>query len=168
MTLPKEDSLSPLLFTSGWSEVGNVVFTSNLLRQSCYLIYLHQMINRFTDPPGPPSAPEPTDITKESCELTWKAPENDGGSPIIGYFIERAQTGSSRWLRCNKEPVSDKTYKVTDLIEDNEYVFRIVAVNKVGEGPPGPLSANVKAKDPWGKLNMHIQIVCSCLGKTLE
>ncbi len=49
----------------------------------------------------------------------------------------------------NKEPVPDLTHKVTDLIEDTEYVFRIVAVNKVGEGPPGPQSANVLAKDPW-------------------
>ncbi len=51
----------------------------------------------------------------------------------------------------NKEPVPDMTHKVTDLIEDTEYVFRIVAVNKVGEGPPGPQSANVLAKDPWRK-----------------
>ena len=105
----------------------------------------------FPDPPGAPSAPEPSDVTKESCQLTWTAPESDGGSPIIGYFIERAQKGSSRWLRVNKEPVPDKSHKVTDLIEDNEYIFRIVAVNKIGEGPPGPESKPVKAKDPWGR-----------------
>ena len=81
--------------------------------------------------------------------MSWQPPENDGGSPVIGYFIERAQTRSTRFLRCNKQPVPDTTYKVTDLIEDTEYVFRIVAINKVGEGPPGPQSANVKAKDPW-------------------
>ena len=114
------------------------------------------MVNvHFLDPPGPPSAPEPTEVTKESCQLTWKAPESDGGSPVTGYFIERAQKGSSRWLRCNKQPVSDTNYKVTDLIEDTEYIFRIVAVNKIGEGPPGPESVPVRAKDPFGK-NMFL------------
>ena len=110
------------------------------------------MVNvHFLDPPGPPSAPEPTEVTKESCQLTWKSPESDGGSTITGYFIERAQKGSSRWLRCNKQPVSDTKYKATDLIEDTEYIFRIVAVNKIGEGPPGPESVPVRAKDPFGK-----------------
>ena len=42
-------------------------------------------------------------------------------------------------------------YKVTDLIEDTEYIFRIVAVNKIGEGLPGPESVPVQAKDPFGK-----------------
>ena len=105
----------------------------------------------FSDPPGPPSAPEATEVSKESCDLTWQPPESDGGSPVTGYFIERAQKVSSRWLRCNKEPISDTKYKVTDLIEDTEYIFRIVAVNKVGEGPPGPESVPVGAKDPWRK-----------------
>ena len=103
------------------------------------------------DPPGPPSAPEPSDVTKESCSLTWTAPESDGGSPVTGYFIERSTTQSTRWLRVNKQPEPETTYEMTELIEDTEYEFRIVAVNKVGEGPPGPKSTPVKAKDPWGK-----------------
>ena len=90
-------------------------------------------------------------MTKESCQLTWKAQERDGGSPVTGYVIKRAQKGSSHWLCCNKQPVSDTKYKVTDLIEDTEYIFRIVAVNKIGEGLPGPESVPVKAKDPFGK-----------------
>ena len=45
----------------------------------------------------------------------------------------------------------ERTYTVTELIEDNEYEFRVIALNKVGEGPPGPKSAPVKAKDPWGR-----------------
>ena len=103
------------------------------------------------DPPGPPSAPEPSDITKESCVLTWRPPTEDGGSPVTGYFIERAAADSTRWLRVTREPISETKHKVTDLIEDNKYKFRIVAVNKVGEGPPGPESGPVHAKDPWDK-----------------
>ena len=105
----------------------------------------------FLDPPGPPSAPEPIEVTKESCQLTWKAPESDGGSPVTCYFVNRAQKESCHWLHCNKKPVCDTKYKVTDLIEDTEYIFRIVAVNKTGEGLPGPESVPVLAEDPFGK-----------------
>ena len=100
--------------------------------------------------PGPPSAPEVSEVTKESCELTWSAPEEDGGTPVTGYFIERATNGSSRWLRVNKDTVSDTKFKADGLIEDTEYTFRIIAVNKVGEGAPGPQSKPITAKDPWG------------------
>ena len=102
------------------------------------------------DPPGPPSAPEATEVTKESCTLTWKEPEENGGTPVTGYFIERCTAGSTRWLRITKEPVEDTTYETKDLVEGTEYKFRVVAINKVGEGPPGPESKPVLAKDPWG------------------
>ena len=36
-------------------------------------------------------------------------------------------------------------------MEGNEYQFRIVAENKVGEGHPGPASQPITAKDPWEK-----------------
>ncbi len=41
--------------------------------------------------------------------------------------------------------------QATDLVEGNEYQFRIVAVNKVGEGEPGPASQPITARDPWEK-----------------
>lgn len=92
--------------------------------------------------------------------MSWTAPESDGGTPIIGYYVERATAGSSRWLRMNKEPVSDLTYKATDLVEDTEYEFRIIAFNKAGESEPGPKSSPVLAKDPWSKLKkIHFSFV---------
>ena len=109
-----------------------------------------------TDVPGPPSAPEVTETTKETCELSWKHPETDGGTPVIGFFIERSTSGSARWLRVNREPIAETTYLVTDLIEDTDYNFRIIAVNKIGEGEPGPKSQPVTAKDPWSK-------ICICI-----
>ena len=39
---------------------------------------------------------------------------------------------------------------VTDLMEGNEYQFRVIAENKVGPGPEGPPSDTITAKDPWG------------------
>jgi len=103
-----------------------------------------------TDPPGPPSAPTASDVTKDSCTLTWRAPESDGGSAIIGYHVERCLGQSTRWIRITKDPVPELTFAVKELIEDNVYEFRVYAVNKVGDGPVGPSSEPVTAKDPWG------------------
>ena len=108
------------------------------------------------DVPGTPSAPEVSEVTKETCQLNWTAPEEDGGTPVTGYFIERSTAGSSRWLRVNKELAPDTHYAVEGLIEDTQYAFRIVAVNKVGEGEPGPASQPITAKDPWGKCQLTI------------
>ena len=107
------------------------------------------------NPPGAPSAPVVEEVTKESCVLSWKAPEEDGGAPVTGYYIERCTTSSSRWLRITKASIPDTCYEVKELIEDTEYVFRITAENKVGEGPAGPKSEPVVAKNPWGEFNIH-------------
>ena len=104
-----------------------------------------------SDPPGPPENPKVSDVFKESCVLTWQTPATDGGSPIIGYVIERRLTSSQRWVKANKDTVSELTYKDTDLIEGNEYEFRICAENKVGVGPPSTPTPPVMAKDPWEK-----------------
>lgn len=39
------------------------------------------------------------------------------------------------------------SYRVTQMNAGNEYVFRVKAINAVGEGPPGELSDPVLATD---------------------
>lgn len=42
------------------------------------------------DRPGPPEGPLlVTEITPDSCHLTWTSPKDDGGSPITNYIVER-------------------------------------------------------------------------------
>ena len=85
--------------------------------------------------------------------LTWKPPKQDGGTPITAYHVERRLTSSARWLKANKEPITELTYNPKDLVEDNEYEFRIMAENKIGVGPPSSPCKPFKAKDPWRKYN---------------
>lgn len=107
------------------------------------------------DKPGPPESPEVTEVDKENATLTWQPPTTDGGSPVTGYVIERRMTSSARWVICNKEPVPELTYKVTDLMEDSEYEFRISAVNKVGQGEPSSPTKPVTAKDAFSEYHFH-------------
>ena len=101
--------------------------------------------------PGPPIDVEVGEVTKDSAVVTWKAPEDDGGSPITGYVVERSLAASARWLRVNKQAVAELKLKVEELVEDNEYIFRVIAENKVGPGEPSQPSKPVMARYPWRK-----------------
>lgn len=59
--------------------------------------------NQFTVP-GAPGKPECIDASKDHILIKWTAPISNGGSPIIGYDIERRDRATGRWIRVNKEP----------------------------------------------------------------
>ncbi len=83
--------------------------------------------------------------------LSWFPPSNDGGSPVTGYHLERRSPTSKRWVFVNKIQVRDTKIKVTELIEDTEYEFRVTAENKIGMGTPSEPSKPILARDPWDK-----------------
>ncbi|ELK15969.1 Immunoglobulin superfamily member 22 [Pteropus alecto] len=100
------------------------------------------------EPPGLASQPQVTDVTKEAVTITWNAPTQDGGAPVLGYIVERRKKGSNLWVPVNKDPIQDTKYTVDGLLEDTEYEFRVIAVNKSGPGHPSMPSNSVVAKDP--------------------
>lgn len=104
--------------------------------------------------PGAPESPQVSDIFKDCCTITWQAPASDGGAAITGYWLERRQTSSSRWMKVNKEAVTDLTVTDTQLIENNEYEYRVMAENKAGVGPASNASQPFTAKDPWRKFQL--------------
>lgn len=53
----------------------------------------------------------PSDITKDAVTLTWFEPDEDGGSPITGYWVEKFDPESDKWIRCNKLPIKDTTFR---------------------------------------------------------
>ena len=99
--------------------------------------------------PGAPEAPVVSDIFKDSCQVSWQPPADDGGAPVTGFHLERRATTSERWVRVNKEQIPEMILKVNDLVETNEYVFRVAAENKAGIGEFSPPSQPFVAKDPW-------------------
>uniref|UniRef100_A0A671FUY1 Immunoglobulin superfamily member 22 n=1 Tax=Rhinolophus ferrumequinum TaxID=59479 RepID=A0A671FUY1_RHIFE len=100
------------------------------------------------EPPGLASQPQVTDVTKEAVTITWNAPTQDGGAPVLGYIVERRKKGSNLWVPVNKDPIQDTKCTVDGLLEDTEYEFRVIAVNKAGPGHPSMPSNSVVAKDP--------------------
>uniref|UniRef100_A0A8C4QXL2 Titin n=1 Tax=Eptatretus burgeri TaxID=7764 RepID=A0A8C4QXL2_EPTBU len=103
---------------------------------------------KVLDRPGPPQGPVSiTGVTVEKCTLAWNPPKHDGGSDILHYIVEKRETSRLVWTLVQTE-VQILSCKVTKLLEGNEYIFRIMAVNKYGIGEPLESDAIV-AKNPF-------------------
>ncbi|POI20489.1 hypothetical protein CIB84_015762, partial [Bambusicola thoracicus] len=99
--------------------------------------------------PDAPGTPEPTNITGDSITLTWARPKSDGGSEINEYILERREKKSMRWVKVSsKRPIAENRYRVTGLIEGNEYEFHVMAENAAGVGPPSDVSKLIKCREP--------------------
>ncbi|XP_072511818.1 myosin-binding protein C, slow-type isoform X3 [Notamacropus eugenii] len=91
---------------------------------------------KVVDIPDPPLAPNVSDVGDDWCKMSWEPPANDGGSPILGYFIERKKKQSSRWMRLNFDLIKETTFEPKKMIEGVAYEVRIFAVNAVGISKP--------------------------------
>jgi len=88
------------------------------------------------DVPGAPTNLTVFDETVNSVKIAWHPPDDDGGSPIMGYVIQARSPTASDWI--DKIEITDPditTAKVTDLKERHSYEFRIMARNDRGNGP---------------------------------
>ncbi|XP_031224579.1 myomesin-1 isoform X2 [Mastomys coucha] len=106
---------------------------------------------------GAPAAPLDVvslDANKDYIIISWKQPAVDGGSPILGYFIDKCEVGTDTWSQCNDTPVKFARFPVTGLIEGRSYIFRVRAVNKTGIGLPSRVSEPVAALDPAEKARL--------------
>ena len=83
----------------------------------------------------PPSAPVrlETDEGDGYVELKWGAPDNDGGSSILRYWIYRSTTyGANKTLLVIV--VNELTYTDSDVTNDQTYYYQVSAENSAGEG----------------------------------
>lgn len=99
------------------------------------------------DVPGSPNGPlDVRDVTKEGCTLSWNEPDDDGGSPISHYVVEKQEAGG-RWVPCGE--TSDTTLRVNKLVEGQQYKFRVKAVNRQGQSEPLTTLSSITAKNPF-------------------
>uniref|UniRef100_A0A3B1JHN2 Uncharacterized protein n=1 Tax=Astyanax mexicanus TaxID=7994 RepID=A0A3B1JHN2_ASTMX len=110
------------------------------------------------DLPGPPIGPvNILEVTPDHMVIQWRAPKDDGGTPLMNYVIEKKDVKKpwEPWSVVSSGSLSTQA-KVPRLEKGREYVVRIRAENKIGIGaalespptiakhmfdPPGPPGA---------------------------
>ncbi|SFN39391.1 beta strand repeat-containing protein [Mycetocola miduiensis] len=65
------------------------------------------------------------------AQLSWTAPQWDGGNTITGYDVEQRTDGGT-WVTV--DTLRGSTATVTGLVNGTEYEFRVVASNDAGTG----------------------------------
>ena len=83
------------------------------------------------DKPGAPKSPTVSDILATEATIAWQPPEEDGGSPVLGYNVERCLATSSRWIKINKELIVDLNITDKVWILSKHVVWFNVFVNSV-------------------------------------
>ena len=102
---------------------------------------------------GPPDAPtgpmETSNMDRTVVDLTWKPPASDGGAPVTGYIVERREPKRTEWTKLDS--TKNLTLTVRNLIEGNDYFFRVCAENEIGKGEWLEMD-KVHMKGPFGKI----------------
>ncbi|EPY85790.1 myomesin-2 [Camelus ferus] len=83
----------------------------------------------------------PYGITLLNCDghsmtLGWKVPRFSGGSPILGYYVDKREAHHTNWHEVNALPLKERILTVEGLTEGSTYEFKIAAANLVGIGEP--------------------------------
>ena len=109
------------------------------------------VISSYTDKPAPPTNLQITQITPETVTLVWEKPTDDGGSPITKYIIEKRDMKRATWTSVGTATSSEHEFTVPKLFPNNEYMFRVRAVNKHGQSEAAETSEPVVAKHQFGE-----------------
>ena len=92
-----------------------------------------------------------TEVYKDFVVLAWDVPEQDGGSAITGYTVEKRDMKRAAYVKVEKTDSQTLTLKVPKLVEGSVYSFRVNAENEVGISDWTELPEPVTAKLPFGE-----------------
>lgn len=100
---------------------------------------------------------EITDLDIDACSLLWNSPEEDGGSHITNYIVEKCDISQGDWIIVSSS-CTKTSFRMTKLTTGKEYWFRVRAENKSGIGEP-IYSEKMIARYPFGKASAFQDIV---------
>jgi hypothetical protein len=105
----------------------------------------------ISDKPQPPRNVHALETDVNHIVIGWEAPDSDGGSPLIGYTVEKMDVKRGEYMFIGSVDTRTLTYDATRLFEGNEYMFRVMAENLAGLSGPCETQGPVRAKLPFGK-----------------
>jgi hypothetical protein len=87
------------------------------------------------DAPSAPLSLTATPITGTRIDLAWLTPTDNGGSPIVGYRIQRNVTNIHTWgTLVNNTGTTSVTYSDTTVGQNHQERYRVAAWNTFGLG----------------------------------
>ena len=94
---------------------------------------------------------QPRDLkatAKSSTEitLTWRAPSNDGNTPITGYQIESKKGSNSFITLVQNTNSSSTTYSHRNIDEGTTYAYKVFAINAIGKSESASNEATIATK----------------------
>ena len=87
------------------------------------------------------------EVSPMSCRVKWQPSDDDGGSPLLGYFVETSEDHEN-WTRVNKDVSTDEELILNNLVENREYSARVIAHNIVGSSTPSMAPTTFVPKIP--------------------
>ena len=109
------------------------------------------------------------EASRAGIVLQWEPPRHEGGAPVSGYVVERAQAYSNRFLRLAHLPgAAETTYRDVNVHDGYEYEYRVCAENEAGEGPFSKVLGPVAARDRFGTFSCHIHSPILCFPSKSE
>lgn len=91
------------------------------------------VIDKPSKPEGPLLFRE---ISDEAVVLEWKPPGDDGGLDIQQYSIEKMEPNQKAWIKIADVDKNIESYCIQNLIENAQYLFRVIAKNPIGSSEP--------------------------------
>lgn len=126
------------------------MITIFLIIHQCVFIFLFISVDR----PSPPEGPlDVSNIRKDGCRLTWKIPVDDGGAPILHYIIEKMDISRGTWSDAGM--TTSLYHDIIRLIHKREYLFRVKAVNSIGESDVLETDKSIIARNEFGMIHKN-------------
>jgi hypothetical protein len=111
----------------------------------------------FAELPDQPAAPEyvarqggdSTTGLLASITVSWQAPANTGGLPILGYSVQINEGSGWKLAFDGSVDPTTKQFQFDDLVADRTYQFRVFARNQLGYSEASEATEIVAAKYPY-------------------
>jgi len=126
---------------------------------------IHSCVFICVDRPSPPEGPlDVSNVRKDGCRLTWKIPLDDGGAPILHYVIEKMDISRGTWSDAGM--TTSLYHDVIRLIHKREYLFRVKAVNSIGESDVLETDKSIIARNEFGMVHIY-NFLLSCFNENV-
>ncbi|XP_067933209.1 myosin light chain kinase, smooth muscle-like [Watersipora subatra] len=114
---------------------------------SCFLNVHKPLLNVVSSLPEAPSKPTVTNVTSEGATVNWLGVEGADGYKVEMCKVSLLSISPTKYWKSLISLCKSTSYRVSQMATSNEYVFRIRAVNSVGEGLASEHSEPVLSTD---------------------